>query len=153
MGDSISEGTIQEFVKQVGEFVAADEVVAVIETDKVNVEIRSPNAGVIKQFFAAEGDEISVSANFFELDPDATGGQAAPKKEEAAPQKLELLLIVLERNPKHRKPQSSKRRQSNKKPPNLRPHPPHLLSKRLPSKKLERLPQKSQELELRSEYQ
>jgi 2-oxoglutarate dehydrogenase E2 component (dihydrolipoamide succinyltransferase) len=47
MGDSISEGTIQTFKKKPGDFVQADEVVAVIETDKVNVDIRSTHSGVI----------------------------------------------------------------------------------------------------------
>lgn len=47
MGDSISEGTVQTFVKKAGDFVQADEVVAVIETDKVNVDIRSTHSGVI----------------------------------------------------------------------------------------------------------
>lgn len=39
LGDSISEGVIQEFVKQPGEFVEADEIIARIETDKVTVDI------------------------------------------------------------------------------------------------------------------
>ena len=52
MGDSISEGTIESLVKQVGEYVEADDVVAVIETDKVNVDIRTTHAGVITKFFA-----------------------------------------------------------------------------------------------------
>ncbi len=77
---------------------------AVIETDKVNVDIRSTHSGVIKKFFAHEGDTVQVDANFFELDTDAKGSAApkkevapakkeeapkaaAPKKEEAAPKK------------------------------------------------------------------
>jgi len=39
-------------VKKVGEFVQADEIIAVVETDKVMVDIRSPKAGVITKFFA-----------------------------------------------------------------------------------------------------
>lgn len=42
MGDSITEGTVFEYSKKKGEFVELDEVVAIIETDKVKVEIRSP---------------------------------------------------------------------------------------------------------------
>ena len=49
----------------------ADEVVAVIETDKVNVDIRSTHSGVIKKYFAKEGDTVQVDANFFEIDPEA----------------------------------------------------------------------------------
>lgn len=40
LGDSISEGTLNSWTKQVGEKVAADEVIAVIETDKVRVTMR-----------------------------------------------------------------------------------------------------------------
>jgi len=61
-----------------GEFVEADEIVARIETDKVTVDITSPEAGVIKSYFAAEGDTVEVGADFYELDTDATGGSAAP---------------------------------------------------------------------------
>lgn len=74
-----------------GEYVDADEVVAVIETDKVNVEIRTPTSGLIKQYYANEGDTVAVDANFFEIDPEAKGGapkQAAP---EAAPKKVDIL--------------------------------------------------------------
>jgi 2-oxoglutarate dehydrogenase E2 component (dihydrolipoamide succinyltransferase) len=59
----------------VGEYVQADEVVAVIETDKVNVDIRSPHAGVIKKFFANEGDTVAVDAQFLEIDTDAKIGE------------------------------------------------------------------------------
>jgi len=95
MGDSISEGVVEEFVKGPGEFVEADEIVARIETDKVTVDITSPEAGVIKGYLAAEGDTIEVGADFFELDTDATGGSApatpaapkaaAPEAPKAAP--------------------------------------------------------------------
>jgi 2-oxoglutarate dehydrogenase E2 component (dihydrolipoamide succinyltransferase) len=78
MGDSISEGVVEEFVKGAGEFVEADEIVARIETDKVTVDITSPVAGVIKTYLAAEGDTVEVGADFFELDTDATSGSAAP---------------------------------------------------------------------------
>jgi 2-oxoglutarate dehydrogenase E2 component (dihydrolipoamide succinyltransferase) len=77
MGDSITEGTVQSFVKNVGEYVALDEIVAVIETDKVNVDIRCAHAGVIKKFFAEEGDTVEVNADFFELDTDGKPDAAA----------------------------------------------------------------------------
>ena len=48
-----------------GEYVEADEIVAVIETDKVNVDIRTSYAGVIEKFFAEEGETIEVDADFF----------------------------------------------------------------------------------------
>jgi 2-oxoglutarate dehydrogenase E2 component (dihydrolipoamide succinyltransferase) len=71
MGDSISEGVIETYVKQPGEFVQADEVVARIETDKVTVDILSTHAGVISKFFNEEGDTVEVGADFLEIDTDA----------------------------------------------------------------------------------
>lgn len=75
-----------------GEYVEADEVVAVIETDKVNVDIRSPQAGVIKKYFANEGDTVAVDANFFELDTEGkasgAGKQEKAKATEEAPKKV-----------------------------------------------------------------
>jgi 2-oxoglutarate dehydrogenase E2 component (dihydrolipoamide succinyltransferase) len=53
-----------------GDYVEADEIIARIETDKVTVDICSPTAGVIKNYFAAEGDTVDVGANFYEIDTD-----------------------------------------------------------------------------------
>lgn len=69
---------------EAGDFVEADEIVAVIETDKVNVDIRSTHSGVIKKYFANEGDTVQVDANFFEIDTEGAKGAAAPKA--AAPE-------------------------------------------------------------------
>lgn len=86
MGDSISSGVVEEFVKGPGDFVEADEIVARIETDKVTVDIASPEAGVIKEYMAAEGDTVDVGADFYILDTDAKGaaGGAAPAAPKAA---------------------------------------------------------------------
>lgn len=85
MGDSISEGTIEEFVKHPGDFVNADEVIARIETDKVTVDITAPKSGVIKEYLAEEGDTVDVGADFYQLDTDATGGSAPAAPKAAAP--------------------------------------------------------------------
>lgn len=45
MGDSITEGTVFEYNKSVGDYVALDDIIAMIETDKVKVEIRASVAG------------------------------------------------------------------------------------------------------------
>lgn len=88
MGDSISEGTIEEYVKNVGDFVEADEIVARIETDKVTVDILSTHSGVITKYFSEEGDVVEVGAQFLEIDTNAKGGAApaATPKKEAAPE-------------------------------------------------------------------
>lgn len=86
MGDSISEGVIESFVAPVGKLVKADEVIARIETDKVTVDILAKFDGVITKYYAAEGDTVSVGANFVDIDPAGTPSAgaatpAAPKKE------------------------------------------------------------------------
>jgi len=94
MGDSISEGVIESYVKNVGEFAAADEVIARIETDKVTVDILATHSGVITKYFAEEGDVVEVGVDFAEIDTDQTAGAApatpapaaeAPKAAETAP--------------------------------------------------------------------
>jgi glycine cleavage system H lipoate-binding protein len=52
-------------VKNPGDFVNADEVIARIETDKVTVDITAPVSGIIKQYFAKEGDTVSVGSDFY----------------------------------------------------------------------------------------
>jgi 2-oxoglutarate dehydrogenase E2 component (dihydrolipoamide succinyltransferase) len=85
---------------EAGDFVQADEVVAVIETDKVNVDIRSTHAGVIKKYYANEGDTVQVDANFFEIDTDGKGGAApaqpaAPQKEAPTAKKVTKILLLI----------------------------------------------------------
>lgn len=59
MGDSISEGTVVEWRKAVGDSVEEDEIIAVVETDKVSVDIRSTHVGVVVKLFAAVDDVVS----------------------------------------------------------------------------------------------
>lgn len=58
MGDAISEGTVVEWRKAVGDQVAEDEVIAVVDTDKVSVDIRSAHVGVVVKLFAAVDDVV-----------------------------------------------------------------------------------------------
>src|SRR6187551_641641 len=62
LGESITEGTLAEWLKKPGEAVAADEAIASLETDKVSVEVPSPVAGVLTEQLAREGDTVAVGA-------------------------------------------------------------------------------------------
>lgn len=62
---------------EVGEFVAQDETVANIETDKVTIPVNAPESGIIKEVFAKEGDTVEVGKDLFRLEPKA--GEAKPK--------------------------------------------------------------------------
>lgn len=81
MGESITSGTVQSWLKKEGDFVKADEVVVVIESDKLSQEIRSPEAGAIAKLFAPVGQEINIGAELFSIDTDKKppAGQPEPK--------------------------------------------------------------------------
>ena len=91
MGDSISEGTIVEWLKQPGEAVAEDEVVVVLETDKVSVDVRSPVAGIMGKQLAAIEDNVLVNAPLFQVIKGAEGGNVAPELK-AAPESTTTLV-------------------------------------------------------------
>jgi 2-oxoglutarate dehydrogenase E2 component (dihydrolipoamide succinyltransferase) len=73
MGDSITEGTVFELLKKQGDFVDMDEVIALVETDKVQVELKAEQAGNLVTLFAEEGQNIEVGKPFVEIDIDAKG--------------------------------------------------------------------------------
>ena len=62
LGESVSEATVGQWLKQPGEAVALDEPIASLETDKVAVEVPSPVAGIMGAHVAAEGDTVAVGA-------------------------------------------------------------------------------------------
>jgi len=68
MGESITEGTVIEWVKREGDDVDIDDIVVVIETDKVSVDIRADEAGKILKLCAEEEATIEVGDDLFEID-------------------------------------------------------------------------------------
>merc|ERR1719173_268593 len=81
MGDSISEGTIVELCFKSGDYVNVDDIVAIIETDKVSIDVRAPSAGVIEEYHAGVDDTVEVGAKLVTINPDGkapAGGAAKP---------------------------------------------------------------------------
>ena len=62
LGESVSEATVGQWLKQPGEAVALDEPIASLETDKVAVDVPAPAAGVMGAHLVKEGDTVSVGA-------------------------------------------------------------------------------------------
>ncbi|KQR93073.1 MAG: 2-oxoglutarate dehydrogenase, E2 component, dihydrolipoamide succinyltransferase [Microbacterium ginsengisoli] len=81
LGESVTEGTVTRWLKQVGDTVAVDEGLVEISTDKVDTEIPSPVAGVIEEILVQEDDTIEVGAVLAKIGD----GSAAPAPETAAP--------------------------------------------------------------------
>jgi 2-oxoglutarate dehydrogenase E2 component (dihydrolipoamide succinyltransferase) len=77
LGESITEGTLAQWLKKPGEAVKADEPIASLETDKVSVEVPSPVAGVLTEQLVEEGDSVAVGAVIARIDQSATAGAAA----------------------------------------------------------------------------
>ena len=84
MGESITTGLLARWLRREGERVAADEVVASIETDKVTVEVRSPQAGTISRLFSAEAAEVTVGQPLFALVPGEPEATEKPAGSDAA---------------------------------------------------------------------
>ena len=83
LGESITEGSIQTWTKAVGEAVAVDDVVVIVETDKVTVDIKATNAGVLTAQLA-EGD-VAVGQPLFEVDTEGAAFAALAPTAPAAP--------------------------------------------------------------------
>lgn len=82
LGESITEATLGEWLKQPGDAVAADEPIASLETDKVAVEVPAPVAGVMGAHAVQPGDTVSVGAMIATIEEG--GGASAPAPAPAA---------------------------------------------------------------------
>ena len=78
LGESIVEGTLARWHKKVGDAIAAGEVIADLETDKVNIEVSASAAGVITALHKHEGDTVAVGELIASVDTAATAPIATP---------------------------------------------------------------------------
>ena len=74
MGESVSEGTVLEWHKQEGDWVAPDETLVEISTDKVDAEVPAPAGGILVKIHAPEGETVEVGALLAEI---SAGGRDA----------------------------------------------------------------------------
>src|SRR5687768_15081455 len=86
LGESVTEGTIAKWLKQPGDSVEKYESIAEVITDKVNAEIPSPVAGVIRELKVEEGATVPVGTEILTIDDGVASGDApAPQAAAAAP--------------------------------------------------------------------
>jgi 2-oxoglutarate decarboxylase len=83
MGESVSEGVVLEWAKQVGETIQADETIVEISTDKVDAEVPAPASGTVTEILAEAGDTVTVGQVIGRMTGD--GAAAAPSTERAEP--------------------------------------------------------------------
>ena len=77
MGESVTEGIVLGWLKQVGDRVEADEPLVEVSTDKVDAEIPAPAAGRLVKILVEADDTVQVGSVLGEIDPDGSG-EAAP---------------------------------------------------------------------------
>ncbi|XP_022028542.1 dihydrolipoyllysine-residue succinyltransferase component of 2-oxoglutarate dehydrogenase complex 2, mitochondrial isoform X1 [Helianthus annuus] len=102
MGESISDGTLATFLKKPGDRVEIDEPIAQVETDKVTIDVASPEAGIIQEFVAKEGDTVEPGTKVAIISKSAEGA-AAPSKSastEAVSQPSPTAVEKVEEKPK-----------------------------------------------------
>ncbi|KAI7996408.1 hypothetical protein LOK49_LG10G01689 [Camellia lanceoleosa] len=73
MGESISDGTLEKFLKNPGDMVEVDEPIAQIKTDKVTIDVASPKASVIQKYVAKEGDTVEPSTKITVISKSSEG--------------------------------------------------------------------------------
>lgn len=78
LSESVSEGTLLEWKKKVGEAVARDEILIDIETDKVVLEVPSPQTGVLVEIVAQDGETVVADQVLARIDTAATAAAEAP---------------------------------------------------------------------------
>ena len=74
LGESVTEGTVTRWLKQVGDQVAVDEPLLEVSTDKVDTEIPSPVAGTLLEIKANEDDTVEVGAVLALIGDEGEGG-------------------------------------------------------------------------------
>ncbi|HEX4013062.1 MAG TPA: multifunctional oxoglutarate decarboxylase/oxoglutarate dehydrogenase thiamine pyrophosphate-binding subunit/dihydrolipoyllysine-residue succinyltransferase subunit [Candidatus Cybelea sp.] len=80
MGESVTEGSIVEWLRNVGDFVAEGDPLVEITTDKVDVEVPATVSGVVTKISAREGDTVSIGADLAQIDTSKDNGSAAKPK-------------------------------------------------------------------------
>ncbi len=105
MGESIFEGTITKWLKKPGDKIERDEPLFEISTDKVDAEIPSPSAGVLKEIKVKEGQTVPIQTIVGVID--AAGSAAAPAPAPAAKQEVQKAAAPAPQKPPQQAPASS----------------------------------------------
>ncbi|SCV00071.1 LAME_0G07338g1_1 [Lachancea meyersii CBS 8951] len=89
MAESLTEGSLKEFTRQVGEFIQQDELLATIETDKIDVEVNAPTSGTVTKLNFQPEDTVTVGDDLAEIEAGEApaAGQAQEKAKEEQPAK------------------------------------------------------------------
>lgn len=137
MAESITEGTLKQWSKQIGDYAEQDEEIATIETDKIDVSVNAPEAGTVKEYLVNEEDTVTVGQDLLKMElggppagSDKEHGGQQPK--EPAPDKQST-----SSDPEPKKDQDKSDQKASEPPP---PPPP----KKKPEPEMEVEPKKEE---------
>lgn len=85
MGESIAEGTLSKWIKNLGDEVKRDEPIFEISTDKVDAEIPAPNAGVLAEILVQQGQTVAVNTVVARIETEKGAAASAPAAAAPAP--------------------------------------------------------------------
>ncbi|KAI5291665.1 2-oxoglutarate dehydrogenase complex E2 component [Ascosphaera aggregata] len=117
MAESISEGTLSHFTKEIGDFVQRDEEIATIETDKIDVVVNASESGTIKSFLANVEDTVSVGQDLVEIIPGEGSSKSSKPKQEEPAKTDEQQKQQQEEEEKEEKQQEQQQQPSKREPP------------------------------------
>src|SRR5689334_10661482 len=85
LGESVTEGTVDHWLKQEGEFVRRDEPIVEVVTDKVNAEVPSPVEGRLVRIQVQSGQTVPIGTALAELEVEGAAPAAKPEPPAAPP--------------------------------------------------------------------
>ena len=85
LGETVTEGTITKWFKQVGDSIKADEPLFEVSTDKVDSEVPAPTSGVVSEILVPEGETVDVGARLAVIGSEPPSGAAGAAPTSAAP--------------------------------------------------------------------
>lgn len=102
IGESVTEATVGEWMKEEGAFVEEDEIICEVESEKATIEVVAEKPGVLHQM-AQEGDTVEIGATIAQIDTSATSSEAAEKETESVTEEAEQVKTVDEKEAKESK--------------------------------------------------
>ena len=94
IGEGVVEGEIVQWLANVGEYVDVDQPLCEVMTDKANVEISSPKAGVVKALHGEPGDIVAVHTPLVDIDTEGSASDAKPAAAKPAAKAAATLLAL-----------------------------------------------------------
>ncbi|CAI4038027.1 hypothetical protein SMKI_04G3660 [Saccharomyces mikatae IFO 1815] len=89
MAESLTEGSLKEYTKNVGDFIKEDELLATIETDKIDIEVNSPVSGTVTKLNFQPEDTVTVGEELAQVEPGEAPAEGSTQPKSESTQQVE----------------------------------------------------------------